>query len=64
MKCPVCEAWAYVKETRKSENDSVRRRYECGNLHRFTTKEYVVTAVEDMVSRQPEEVSTHKDDES
>lgn len=42
MKCPECGAWTSVKETRtrKIENITVRR-YECANLHRFTTEEIV-----------------------
>jgi len=42
MKCPECGAWTSVKETRtrKIENIVVRR-YECANLHRFTTEEIV-----------------------
>lgn len=41
MKCPRCGAWALIKETRAKEDNTMRRRYECGNLHRFTTIEYV-----------------------
>ena len=40
MKCPRCNSWAQVLETRTKEDATVRRRYECGNLHRFTTIEY------------------------
>lgn len=41
MKCPICNAWSDVKETRQKK-DHKYRRYECGNLHRFTTREFVV----------------------
>jgi len=41
MKCPRCNAWADVLETRTKEDNTKRRRYECGNGHRFTTFEYV-----------------------
>lgn len=41
MKCPVCTAWAEVKETRARNDGSRRRRYECANLHRFNTDERV-----------------------
>jgi transcriptional regulator NrdR family protein len=41
MMCPVCNAWAYVKETRRQPDNEKLRRYECGNLHRFTTMEQV-----------------------
>lgn len=39
MKCPVCGAWVMVKETRTAKDNTRRRRYECANLHRFTTVE-------------------------
>lgn len=38
MKCPHCNAWSLVKETR-STTKGKRRRYECANLHRFSTLE-------------------------
>lgn len=42
MKCPACGAWTTVKETRTRKTDGVvTRRYECGNLHRFSTEERV-----------------------
>lgn len=42
MKCPVCGTWTTVKETRTRKVDGVvTRRYECGNLHRFSTEERV-----------------------
>lgn len=43
MKCPQCGAWTIVKETRRRQDDTKRRTYECGNLHRFTTVERVET---------------------
>ena len=42
MKCPTCNAWVEVKETRPTPTGAVRRRYVCANLHRFTTHETVV----------------------
>jgi transcriptional regulator NrdR family protein len=43
MKCPLCGAWAIKKETRPNQTENtMRRRYECGNLHRFSTVERVV----------------------
>lgn len=41
MKCPVCNAWVSVKETRAKPQNTTYRRYECGNEHRFTTVEVV-----------------------
>lgn len=34
MKCPICNAWTQVLRT-----DGTRRRRECANEHRFTTRE-------------------------
>ena len=46
MKCPLCGAWATKLETRSRATDNtVRRRYECGNLHRFSSVERVVASV-------------------
>jgi transcriptional regulator NrdR family protein len=39
LNCPDCGTWAIVKETRKRPDKTMRRRYECANLHRFTTIE-------------------------
>lgn len=42
MSCPQCGAWAQVKETRTNKDKNVvTRRYECGNMHRFSTEERV-----------------------
>jgi transcriptional regulator NrdR family protein len=42
MKCPQCKTWAEVLETRTRKTDGVvTRRYECANLHRFSTEERV-----------------------
>lgn len=43
MKCPECGAWVQIKETRKQEDNTKIRRYECGNLHRFKTVEQIVS---------------------
>lgn len=37
MKCPTCNKWSTVLETRNHS-----RRRECGNGHRFTTREVVI----------------------
>lgn len=42
MKCPVCGAWSLVKQTRDSPIFGHIRRRECGNEHRFTTKEVYI----------------------
>jgi len=42
MKCPVCNAWSTVKTTRESPTFGHTRRRECGNEHRFTTKEVFI----------------------
>jgi transcriptional regulator NrdR family protein len=45
MKCPVCNAWVLVKETRTRPANVVYRRYECANEHRFITHEAVVRTI-------------------
>ena len=46
MKCPICSTWAIRLETRSNAMyNTVRRRYECGNLHRFTTLEKVARVI-------------------
>lgn len=42
MKCPRCGVWVRVLETRMDADGAKRRRYECANLHRFSTKETIV----------------------
>ena len=42
MKCPECGAWTLIKETKESPTFGYRRRRECANEHRFTTKEVVI----------------------
>lgn len=44
MKCPTCKAWTAVKETRQKPDGTAYRRYECANLHRFSTSERVIPA--------------------
>lgn len=46
MKCPICQAWSGVLETR-ARSYGMYRRYECANLHRFATQERVVNAKQD-----------------
>ena len=41
MNCPKCGKYTEVLETRANP-DGMRRRYECANLHRFTTQEALV----------------------
>ena len=42
MNCPECGAWTTINETSHTVM-RYRRRRECGNGHRFTTEEVVVT---------------------
>lgn len=42
MKCPECGAWTIVKESRQSTGNTRKRRYECANIHRFSTLETIV----------------------
>lgn len=42
INCPICGVWANVLETRDNKDkNKTRRRYECANLHRFSTVEEV-----------------------
>jgi transcriptional regulator NrdR family protein len=52
MKCPQCEAWTEVRETRQRTDGTKRRRYECANLHRFTTVERIEEAKRGRLPRQ------------
>lgn len=39
MKCPTCQTYTEVLETRQRDDGTKYRRYQCANLHRFTTTE-------------------------
>lgn len=52
MKCPVCQAWAEVLESRDKPENKTYRRYECANEHKFSTMETVVV----LYSRKPAEI--------
>ncbi len=45
MNCPKCDAWTEVLETRKRKAGTYRR-YECANLHRFSTFNDGVTRID------------------
>jgi transcriptional regulator NrdR family protein len=45
MKCPICGVWTLIKETRKQDDNSKARRYECGNLHTFRTVEHITKII-------------------
>jgi transcriptional regulator NrdR family protein len=45
VKCPECNTWVFVKETRSRPANTVYRRYECANEHRFTTLETVTRVI-------------------
>lgn len=45
MVCPQCKAWVQVKETRQRPDNTVYRRIECANGHRFVTSEQVVRVI-------------------
>lgn len=44
MLCPICGAWSTVLDTRAGPHESIRRRRECANRHRFPTFETYATA--------------------
>jgi transcriptional regulator NrdR family protein len=41
MKCPQCGTWTEVLATRTRPDGSRLRRYQCANLHRFSTVERI-----------------------
>jgi transcriptional regulator NrdR family protein len=41
MKCPQCTGWLKVLQTKQQPDGTTYRRYECANLHRFSTLEQV-----------------------
>ena len=51
MKCPVCKAWTEVMETRQRLDNSVYRRMECANGHRFVTEERVTRVIKAKVAK-------------
>lgn len=51
MKCPVCQTYTEVLETRQKENNSTYRRYQCANMHRFTTTETAIASKESHAKR-------------
>ena len=52
MKCPTCNAWVEVIETRQRKGYTYRR-YTCANKHRFSTREspVAVTSKADTLKR-------------
>lgn len=45
MNCPECGAWSNVLDTRNGPNETVKRRRECANGHRFFTLEVLPAAI-------------------
>lgn len=45
MKCPICGAWSSVLDTRAGPHESLRRRRECANGHRFATLEVLPVVI-------------------
>ena len=45
MKCPTCGAWSSVLDTREGPNETVKRRRQCANGHRFFTFEVLHAAI-------------------
>lgn len=41
MRCPTCQTWTEVLETRTRQDGTRRRRYVCANMHKFNTVERV-----------------------
>ena len=45
MKCPVCGTWTLARLLHQRPDNAKYRRYECANMHRFTTLETVVKII-------------------
>ena len=54
MKCPVCNVWVELQETRKRAGGTYRR-YECGNLHTFGTMESVIAIYDEEFKKKNKE---------
>jgi transcriptional regulator NrdR family protein len=52
MKCPVCGVWTLIKDTRKQDDNSKVRRYECGNEHTFKTVEFVTKIISKTINAE------------
>lgn len=51
MKCPTCQTYTEVLETRQKRDGTTYRRYMCANMHRFTTTETPIAAKESHAKR-------------
>lgn len=54
MKCPVCNVWVELLETRKRAG-GIYRRYECGNLHTFGTMESLIAVYDEEFKKKNKE---------
>jgi len=54
MKCPVCQVWVELLETRKRAGGTYRR-YECGNLHTFGTMESLIAVYDEEFKKKNKE---------
>jgi DNA-directed RNA polymerase subunit M/transcription elongation factor TFIIS len=59
MDCPVCGSWSIVLETRQRKAGFIRRRL-CGNEHKFSTEEVVVTNATMRANRQRKKAASAK----
>jgi hypothetical protein len=57
-RCPVCNSWTALLETRKRDI-GIYRRYECANLHRFSTINDCVTRVDETKRGAGRPAKTH-----
>ena len=53
MKCPICGAWTFVKQTIVKDDNTRKRRYECGNEHRFWTLETILCEKQKAIKSRP-----------
>ena len=61
MNCPECGAWTTISETRLTVM-RYRRRRECGNGHKFTTEEVIVSQ-EQLASESSERLKVFREKE-
>jgi len=62
MKCPICNTWTRVLQTRnvKGKENEKRRRYECANLHRFSTLETIFLQINEQQIVSPRKIAPSK----
>lgn len=60
MKCPICNTWTRVLQTRSVQDSEKRRRYECANMHRFSTLEKILLEINEQQIVSPRKIAPSK----